>query len=141
MMSDYPQFAPVPTTLLDVSRMARHSGYPAAMKELIDHLIRMVQWRGGVPILPIQTFADEPIDPGNPVLRAHLGGMAEHIAGLSGHAVPVWCLECRYFLDAPHFVGGKRAHPFLLETTPAAFSRRNLFCGPVLEKLARMPGR
>lgn len=117
--------------------MAPHAGYPAAMKEFIDHLIRTVRWRDGVPIVPAQAFADEPDDPGNSVLRAHLGGMAEHMAGLSGADAPAWCEVPGYFLDEPHFTGGEMSRPALLGTTPEAFRRRNLFCGPVLEKLTR----
>ncbi|GEO43124.1 hypothetical protein SAE02_72720 [Skermanella aerolata] len=114
---------------------ARTGDYPAAMKEFIDHLIGVADWRSGDPSVSSRVYdaAPEPIR--NPVLMAHLGGMAEHLAHLSGRPGPDWCEQPAFFLDRPHFQGGRNARPFMVDLTPLAFARRKLFCGPVLEKL------
>jgi hypothetical protein len=121
---------------MEVSRLADRSGdYPAAMKEFIDHLIRVTDWRHGRPVVPSAVYDDEPDVPLNFVLRAHLGGMSEHLSFLANRPAPSWSEKPIYFLNRPHYVGGARSRPFLIDLTPRAFSRRLLFCGPVLEKL------
>ncbi|EKV26849.1 hypothetical protein C882_2072 [Caenispirillum salinarum AK4] len=125
-----------PRSLADVAARAIHTGdYTSAMKEFIDTLI------AEAPVLPESAYATRPPLPESAVLRAHLGGMAEHLAALAGRAAPDWCREPVFFLDAPHVMAGAHADAIMRAQTPPAFARRNLFCGPVLLKLEAVTGR
>ncbi|WP_157618909.1 hypothetical protein [Skermanella stibiiresistens] len=106
------------------------------MKEFIDHLIEVAEWSDGHLVVPTAVYDDEPEDLNNSMLRAHVGGMAEHLARLAGGNAPPWCEKPCYFLQGTYFLYGERSRLFLLEWTPEAFRRRGLFCGPVLQKLA-----
>lgn len=105
------------------------------MKEFIDHLIEVAEWRDGRLVVPTAVYDEEPDALDNSMLRAHIGGMAEHLAQLAGRNAPPWCEKPYYFLENTYFLGGERSRLFLLECTPKAFRRRGLFCGPVLQKL------
>lgn len=129
-----------PRTLHDVGAMvAAGQPYPLCMKEFIDHLIREALAAGGVrdglvPIPP-EAFRDEPPPLETPLLRAHLGGMAEHLARLSAQSPPSWCARAPYFLPEPVRFGGSLARDLVIAATPPEFRRRNLYCGRVLAKL------
>lgn len=133
----------LPSSLSAVGAMvAEGCEYAYAMKEFIDWLIREVQAAGGpregfYPV-PESAFADEPPALDNPVLRAHLAGMAEHLAMLSGKVAPQWTEVKDYFLAEPFFFGGRHARDSMLVDTPSAFRRRLLFCGRVLEKFHKL---
>lgn len=110
------------------------------MKEFVDTLVAAA----AAPETPTGFYAvdpsfteDEPLPVADPVLMAHLGGLAEHMATLCGREPPPWTEKSEYFLDAPFMSGG----PDSLESTPSAFRRRLLFCGPALQKLHRLKPR
>jgi hypothetical protein len=135
------QFAPVPRSICDVGEaIAAGMDDGAATKEFIDSLIGAVQAAGGrrddgsLP-LPADAYAEEPPFIENPVRRVYLGGLAEHLAGMSGRKPPDWCLEARYFASTPIVGGDPARQAGIKAATPLAFARRGLFCGPVLGKL------
>lgn len=131
-----PMFAPAPTSLRAMTALALvGAGYPASLKELIDHLVRVAEWRNDRPVVPVSVFEEEPHLLDEPVLNAHAGGLAEHLAVLADVQVPEWCGKQDYFLDQPRFGGGERRRSAIIGMTPEAFARRRLYCGPVLGKL------
>lgn len=81
--------------------------------------------------MPIDTqvFMDEPEVSLDTIYSAHLAGMAEYLAFLSGVNCPKWCLKDRYFLKHPIFIGNDASKIALLRTTPSAFRRRLVFSG------------
>ncbi|UEM20778.1 hypothetical protein JL100_027495 [Skermanella mucosa] len=105
------------------------------MKEFIDYLIEVAEWSDGHLAVPTAVYDEEPEILDNSMLHAHVGGMAEHLARLVGGNTPPWCEKPCYFLQGTYFLYGERSRLFLLESTPEAFRRRGLFCGPVLQKL------
>lgn len=141
MASPHPDRASGPRTLLEVSRLAASgAGYAAAMKEFVDWLCTAAESPSspsGTYRIDPSCYADEPewLEDGSE--RAHIGGMAEYLAGLAGLPPPGWSSKDVYYLDAPAFAGGRRAQGWLLAETPAAFRRRLLFCGPALARFFR----
>jgi hypothetical protein len=130
-------------TLADVGRTVASGGdYTAAMKEFIDSMACGLRDRGaraGIPLpLNPQMYETEPTDPGDPLLRAHLGAMAEHLAGLALLPPPGWSGKPEYFLRIPVFFGGRHSKEDMLAETPSAFRRRLLFCGPVLSRIEKL---
>jgi hypothetical protein len=109
------------------------------MKEFIDHVIRHALAEGflGHGPLPLADDAcsEPPQDIDDPVIRANIHAMAEHLSTLAERRPPEWSQGPEGFLDDPVFGGGSHARPFMLGETPAAFRRRLLFAGPVLGKL------
>lgn len=129
---------PFPTTLHIVGRnVVEGYDYVGSMKEFIDSLVRDLKKKGartGDLVLPISesAFRDEPPHLKEAMFRAHLGGMAEHLARMSAQHPPSWAEKPPYFLDQPAFFGGSAARERTIAETPAAFRRRLLFCGRVL---------
>lgn len=114
--------------------------YTSCMKEFIDFLIREVSdldWDENSLAIPFDRslFEQEPPFIENPVERAHIGAMAEHLAHLSNQPCPQWCLKPCYFLDTPVYFGRAHSRACMMRDTPAAFRRRHLFCGKPLIKL------
>lgn len=129
-----------PNTLRKVAQLAASGAMPyqAAMKEFIDGLIRVVEARGlegDLLPVPATAFAEEPPLLDQLILRAHLAGVAEHLAMLSGQPVPEWCGRPDTYLPEPVYSGGQASRELVVRETPSAFARRNLFCGPALGKL------
>jgi hypothetical protein len=129
-----------PTTLRDVGELvARSADYTCAMKEFIDHVIACVLAEppaAGEPLaVPADLYWDEPPRLEDAIQRAHLAGMAEHLATLSEAPPPEWVEGAAYFLGDPVVFGGERSRQLVMDETPPAFARRNLFCGPALTKL------
>lgn len=126
-----------PSSLAAIAdRVSDDTPYTHAMKEFIDHLTFISQratYSGGPISIPPSAFADEPSELSTAALNAHLGGMAEFLAGLSDAPVPDWCNKDRFFLDDPCVVApGLMSAEMIISQTPGAFKRRNLFCGRVL---------
>lgn len=118
--------------------------FPFFLKEFIDHLIREARAGGAVPSEPLPiseaAFRDEPPPLANAIHRTYLAGMAEHLATLSGQPVPAWCQRDVYVLAEPVVRGGPRSRDLMIAQTPPAFARRNLYCGPALEKFVKLLG-
>ncbi|MCO6416066.1 hypothetical protein JYK14_07765 [Siccirubricoccus sp. KC 17139] len=124
---------PFPASLrLVAENIARGQDHTSAIKEFVDHLARAVAaagWADGDPTLPVPraAFEEEPPLPDVPWQRAHIGGLAEHLARLAGESPPEWCLGDAWFLPEP--IGRT------VEGTPPELARRGLMCGPVLGNL------
>lgn len=63
------------------------------------------------------------------ISRAHLAGMAEHLATRFCLPCPEWCEGPEFFLRQPVILGGRHSRDMLISETPAAWRRRLLFCG------------
>lgn len=130
-----------PRSLREVSAEVLHGApYPSSLKEFVDVLCKAAV----PPVTPhgfysidVSFYQDEPHPLADPVHRAHLAGIAETLAMISGMPKPAWCEREDYTLSEPTYAGGRRSREALIATTPSAFRNRLLFCGPALEKLFR----
>ena len=135
------QFLPKPTSVAEIARnVLVGQDYVFAMKEFIDTLLYDLKAKGVITLdlpvpYPAAAFEVEPPYLESPRSRAHLAGMAEHLAVTSGQPVPAWVEKPIYFLAEPFYIGGKSSRDRTVAETPPAFSRRLLFCGRVLTKL------
>lgn len=114
------------------------------MKEFIDTLVAEAvapEDRHGFYAIDPSFTRDEPLHLADPVLMAHLAGLAEYISTLTGQEPPGWTSKPVYFLKNPFYVGVRPGGRSAEETTPSAFRRRLLFCGPSLQKLHRLKPR
>jgi hypothetical protein len=120
------------------------AGYAPAMKEFTDWLCRNAAApdtpHGCYGIDP-SCYADEPLWLEDASERAHIAGMAEFLSSLACLPPPQWSEGPGYFLEVPAFAGGRRSRDHLLAETPAAFRRRLLFCGPVLQRFFKAKPR
>lgn len=129
-----------PSSLLDASRrVVDGADYASTIKELIDEMAIAATPSvvDGAPVLsvPESFLADEPLGLTDPVRRAHLAGLAEFVSHLGRRPAPEWTEKPDYFLEEAFFACGPRARGLFMAETPAAFRRRNLFCGRVATKL------
>lgn len=141
-----PDTFPFPETVRRVAEnVLRGCDFTSAVKEFGDSILRDLQSKGaraGGDALPIDpaAFSEEPAPLPNPVQRAYLAGLAEHLASLSAQPAPDWTSAPGAFLAEPVFLGGPRSRDRLLAEAPAAFRRRLLFCGAPLQKLRAILG-
>lgn len=134
---------PPPMSLREVSeRVALGVPYAHAMKEFLDGIRRAskVSLRDGIRtlLLPNGSIDDRPHRLENAIDRAHIGGMAEYMANLANVPPPAWCNDKDHFLDEAVFTCGEKSASLFLAETPAAFRRRNLFCGRAAENLTSL---
>lgn len=138
-------FNPRPRTLRQVSaEVVSGAAYPSCMKEFIDALTASAvppAKRSGVYAIDPSFVSDEPLALLDPTHMAHMGGLAEYVSSLCGRKPPDWSEKPSYFLTHPCHTGGRRNAANMMETTPSAFRRRLLFCGPALQKLHRLKPR
>ncbi|WP_028874280.1 hypothetical protein [Tepidiphilus margaritifer] len=77
-------------------------------------------------------IAEQPRVLAIPWMNAMLAAMAEMIAERAGIPVPDWANEPERFLPEPLVFGySPQSQAMAIELTPAAFARRNLFCGQI----------
>lgn len=135
-----------PTTLrLLAENVLRGCDFTSAVKEFQDSVLRDLQAKGaraGDASLPVDAaaYAEEPPALPDPVQRAYLAGLAEHLASLSAQPAPEWASDPATFLAEPVFLGGPRSRDRLLAEAPSAFRRRLLFCDAPLRKLHAVLG-
>lgn len=138
-------FSPKPKSILEVSISVRNGhDYTCAVKEFIDEVISLSiapKTRYDFYTIPRSVFEDEPLWLDNSTFRAHLAGLAENLALLTGEQPPVWSEEEIYFLKTPVILGGARSHSHIVKETGSAFRRRLLFCGVSLSKFFEMRPR
>lgn len=144
-MTALTKFAKRPKSICEVSaEVAEGRNYASAVKEFIDEIIAAAKPpinAYGFYVISDTHFTAEPLNLDDPIQRAHLAGLAENLAILSGQEPPEWTTKEAYFLKEPVYAGGKRSQSHLLADTPSAFRRRLLFCGPSLSKLFKLHPR
>jgi hypothetical protein len=127
-------------TLYDVAANSADSpSFVNAMKQFIDTIVlhaSLVGYDGDGP-LPLQddVLSQPPPFVSDIVARVYIHAMAEHLATLARMDPPGWSQDPSSFLTEPVFSYGRNARRFVIAETPAAFRRRLLFCGTVLDKL------
>jgi hypothetical protein len=132
-------FTPSPKNLRDVALASVDTAsFVRASKEFVDMLVAEVR-KAKAEGKPRPGFhpALWDADPGfiaDPVVRALVCGMGEHLALISGMAPPEWSQDPSSILTEPFYAGGPRARPHLLADTPGPFRRRLVFCGDLLQK-------
>lgn len=139
------RFEPV-SSLADVARVGTTPAeFTNAMKEFVDglvlHAVKSGYVRGQPLPLPGSAVDVEPETVIDSMRRAYLAGMAEHLCMLARRPPPEWSQHPDTFLNDVVVLGGDNARAGTIASTPSAFRRRLLFCGPVLEKLWAMTGR
>jgi len=117
----------IPTTLYDVS-VVTNQGKPFnfAIKEFLDSFI------GNPSTL---SLVDEPEMMEDPMERAYMAGVAEHLSQYLNGQAPEWSNDPHYFLSQPVVFGRNKSKVQCIVDTPTAFRRRLLFCGLTLTKL------
>lgn len=147
MIHQIKKIAPRPRSLKDVAaEVSAGQDYAFSVKEFIDELVlasSAPKTHDGNYLIPSSFYEDEPLGITDPIHKAHLAGIAETLALLSGGQPPTWTELSTYFLSEPIYVGGTKSRSHMIEATSTPFKRRNLFCGPSLTKfysLHQRPG-
>lgn len=144
-MSLESHFSPKPKSIAEVAHSVRSGhDYTCAVKEFIDEVINSTdapETRYGFYQIPSSFYEDAPIDLDSPAHMAHLAGLAENLALLTGSQPPAWTEEEAYFLKEPVVLGGANSREHIMAETGSAFRRRLLFCGSSLSKLFKMRPR
>lgn len=143
-MSDL-NFTPKPKSIAEVAISVRNGhDYACAVKEFIDEIIIQTiapKSRYGFYQIPSSLYEDAPIGLDVPAHMAHLAGLAENLALLTGSPPPAWTEEQIYFLKEAVFFGGSNSREIIMAETGSAFRRRHLFCGQSLAKFFKMRPR
>lgn len=138
-------FTPKPKSIAEVALSVRNGhDYACAVKEFIDEVINQTtapETKYGFYHIPASFYEDAPIGLDVPAQMAHLAGLAENLALLTGSQPPAWTEEEIYFLKEAVILGGTNSREYIIAETGSAFRRRHLFCGQSLSKLFKMRPR
>ena len=109
-------------------------------KIFIDDLIHLAQETSfhveGPLAVPPEIFSEPKTVIADPVMKAYVHGLCEHLCDLSHRIYPAWTSNRSSYLEMPYYFGpaNNSSRYDYLRTTPGPFRTRLLFTGPVFKK-------